>query len=509
MRTRIVLFSVFIIAITLFSPTHIYANRGKISILEELKVTMIDISDNSKEKPEIPDKWIRHNKMLTKMKNNFKSNIQDIAYRIGNNQHLEIDQNTPNTMKNFILEFMFTCIPQETHIPLEGVKYKEVKAAYSFQLHITLHDPHTNIIIGVYQVSSQYTSSDPLSAEEQAELASKLFSSPNMPKIDQVEEDIIRAADYRSAKISYVGSSIANGSNRGKIQIKNIAKRLVGEARNNPISSFILRCEKGKFLKTNSKEIRFEGNEYFHHNNLEIEFDYQNYNCNDYENEKEFDRFTLIQESRFNANIPQKVVQTEEIPFSCGGYDVYAHYYCEGFAEAEVVWRNVNIVIPNDKSEIKLIDASTFEEDDNPKVGIPYGVIIPNYGKEYFFSECESETETPEVIKMNSLAGGISFLDTSEDALNSFSIEMTPETPNTIKVVLQFDMYVGETRENSQQMTVGTDSEYPGGTEFYWPKIDDVITKKLQAGEYAQQVLTNQGGGKLTITFKPISLVTH
>jgi hypothetical protein len=207
------------------------------------------------------------------------------------------------------------------------------------------------------------------------------------------------------------------------------------------------------------------------------------------------------------CNCPQKgethnFTYTKDIKMSTG-YDVYAHYYCDGFADAEVVWKDVKIVIPNDYSKIKTIDASAFEEDENISVAAPYAVNIPGYGKEYYFSECADANETPKELKMASMQGGVCFIDKSEDALNSLSVEMTPEHPNQIRLVLQFDMYIGESRENSMQMTVGTDSEFEGGTEFFWSKIDDDIIKKLRAGDEAQKVLTNSGGCKLTITFKP------
>ena len=208
------------------------------------------------------------------------------------------------------------------------------------------------------------------------------------------------------------------------------------------------------------------------------------------------------------CNCPQKgetqnYTYTHDIKMATT-YDVYAHYYCNSFADAEVVWKGVKIVIPDDKTKIQVIDAAKVENDEYPNIAAPYAVNIPGYGKEYYFSECTDPTETPTVIRMKSLIeGGYCFLETAEDALNSLSIEMTPEHPNVVRLVLQFDMFVGESRENSQQMTVGTDSQFESGTEFYWSKLDDDIIKKLQKGEYAQKTLTNSGGCKLTITFKP------
>jgi hypothetical protein len=488
----------FIFILFFIVPIVSFANRGKIKIDNTLVVKKVENLNSS----DVPDKFVRLNQLLTKMQHDFPSYIQDIAYKIGNNANLEIDQNVTESMKNFDLVFTFSCIPDETSEPLTDGPYAGTAAEYAFFLHIELIDPYTNRIVGSYSIEQVYHSNTLLSGNEQANYAIKLFSDDNMPTIDKMEADITRMATYNKASIIYNGNNRADGETKGEIRVSNIVKRLIGEAPNNSISAFELRCKKGKFIQTNSKKVRFEGNEYFHKYDLSIPFVYQTYNCNDYE-DNESDEFTLVQIARFNEKIEEKIVHVENIRFNCSSYNVYAHYYCNGFADAQVVWENVQINIPDDKSKINIIDASTFEDEDK-KIGIPYGVKIPGYGIEYYFSECANESETPKVEKMKSLIeGGICFLDTSDDALNNFSIETTPEHPNDIRVLLQFDMYIGESKENSQQMTVGTDSEFPGGTEFFWKNIDDDILKKLQAGEYAQKVLTNQGGCKLTITFKP------
>ncbi len=489
----------FIFILFFIFPILSFANRGKIKIDNTLVVRKVENLSSS----DVPDKFIRHNQLLTKMQQDFPSYIQDIVYKIGNNANLEIDQNVTESMKNFDLVFTFSSIPDETLEPLTDGPHAGTTAEYAFYLHIELLDPYTNRIVGSYSIEHVYHSNTLLSGNEQASYAIKLFSDDNMPTIDKLEADIIRMAVYNKATITYTGNNNADGETKGEIRVSNITKRIIGEAPKNPISAYELRCEKGKFLKTNSKKIRFEGNEYFHQYNLSIPFAYQTYNCNEYD-DNESDEFTLVQIARLNEKIEERIVHVEEIKFNCSSYNVYAHYYCNGFADAEVVWENVKIIIPDDKSKIQIVDATTFEDEEDNKIGVPYGVKIPGYGIEYYFSECSNPTETPQVVKMKSLIeDGFCYLDTAEDALNSFSIETTPEHPNDIRLVLQFDMYIGESKENSQQMTVGTDSEFPGGTEFFWKTIDDDILKKLQAGEYAQKVLTNQGGCKLTITFKP------
>lgn len=216
------------------------------------------------------------------------------------------------------------------------------------------------------------------------------------------------------------------------------------------------------------------------------------------------------------CNCPQKgetynYTYIQDINLSTG-YDIYAHYHSDYLADAKVVWRNVKIVIPDDRFNIKTYNSSDFKGSDDEifkqmkALEIPYALNIPGYGKEYFFSQCQDEYETPEEVSMKLLPpgdDGVCFIQKDWDALNSFSIEMTSEDPNVLKVNLQFDMFVGESREKSIQMTVGTDTEINGGTDFVWKKLDEDIVKKIQAGEYAQKVLTNNGGCTLTVTFQP------
>jgi hypothetical protein len=94
----------------LFLPEVCLANRGKIKIPEELKS---EKAPPDKMKAEVSDKWIRHNQMIDLVEAGYLSRIQDLAYKIGNNQNLEIDQDAANTMENFNLSASFHCIPDE------------------------------------------------------------------------------------------------------------------------------------------------------------------------------------------------------------------------------------------------------------------------------------------------------------------------------------------------------------------------------------------------------------
>ncbi|NCB07794.1 MAG: hypothetical protein EOM73_06490 [Bacteroidia bacterium] len=483
----------------LFLPGVSLANRGKIKILEKLET---EKAPPDKMKSEVPGKWERHNQMIDLVEAGYLSRIQDLAYKIGNNQNLEIDQDAANSMKNFILSASFHCIPDELPDGYKNEDRPGIMASYYFVYYFELSDPYTNEIIGMYKVDAKYTSATRLSANEQAELALKLLDDPGIPNIDQIEADIKAKADYTSAKIIYnQPGQVANGDNKGMITVSGIRNDVIGEAKSNPISGFELRCEKGKFTKTNSKKVRFEGNEYFHNGPNKISFEYETYRCSDYDDDKNHDKFTLVQISQLSGAIDEKVVQEQEFDFTCGGYDVYAHYYAEGFADVEVVWRNVQIVIPDDESDIAVLDANGDYEGEN--IPVPYAVNIPGYGKEIYYSWTENEYEIPEEIKMKSLVKNtVCWIDKTEDGLNSCSVEKIPG--GSIQLVLQFDLYIGEAVGEGEQITVGTDSEFPNAQTFPWLKMESSIIEKLKASQEVEKTLTNQSGGHLKIHFKPL-----
>jgi hypothetical protein len=123
----------YLIAILLFillKPDVSLANRGKIKILEKLYT---EKAPPDKMNSEVPDKWIRHNQMIDLVEAGYLSRIQDLAYKIGNNQNFEIDQDAANTMKNFILSASFHCIPDE--LP-DGVENENSRRIQGILLHV-------------------------------------------------------------------------------------------------------------------------------------------------------------------------------------------------------------------------------------------------------------------------------------------------------------------------------------------------------------------------------------
>ncbi len=473
----------------------VQANRVKVKIFPVLKTSPAELVGNE---TRLPDFWLQQNQALQKIKDEFSSRREEIAYKIGSNQNVEVVTDAAPTMINFELVFSLGCIP-DTEKDEDG---EIINSEFYYLLAIDVVDPHTKKIVKVYLLEDDFlVENGSLTPDEQVDLVMELLLSDQLPRVDKIEQDIRNEADYHDAKIRYdQNMQVANGENKGRITVSGIRETVIGEAKSNPISSFVLKAEKGIFLKTNRHEVRFEGNEYYYGDPNSISFDYQTYNCSEYDDDKTGDTFTLIQDGQFNGGI-EKQLTVIEIPFNCGFYDVYAHYSAPGFADAEVVWRNVQIVIQEDESEIPVLDADGDYEGEN--IPVPYAVQIPGYGKEIYYSWTESEYEIPEEINLKSFTNNtVCWIDKSEDGLNSCSIEKIPG--GNIQLVLQFDLYIGEEIGDGEQITVGTDSDYPNAYTFPWKQIDSEIIGKLKSGQEVQKILQNQGGAKLTISFKPI-----
>jgi hypothetical protein len=54
-----------------------------------------------------------NNQIIDLLKAGYLPRILDLAYIIGNNRNLEIDQNSVNTRMNFLLSAFYHCIPDE------------------------------------------------------------------------------------------------------------------------------------------------------------------------------------------------------------------------------------------------------------------------------------------------------------------------------------------------------------------------------------------------------------
>lgn len=489
-----------------------YANRVNVEILNRLRADGIDIEDLERRRQEYgyiaedddspTDQIQRYNDFMGIMRNEFSSRIPEIEYKIGSNANVKVTHDIPETIRNFVLDFGFYIFMDELKYGVTNEDYPGIQAVYNFMFYISLIDPHTNRIVGKYKVQGQWTSETHLSAEEMAEMALKLLEEDQMPKVDELEADIKRYADYHSATIKYSETDQqANGSNIGTVTVSNIQDILIGEAKNNTVCRFRLEAKRGKFTETGTHWVEFDGNEMYYGGD-KVSFEYLTYNCNDYETNKEQDEFTLKQISLM-AESYSNVVKTQIVDFTCEVlYDVYMNYYGQGFAEAEMVWRNVKIAFPDENNPVKIINPDTYDESEN--VEPPYSIKIPGYGLETYYSLCENEYDTPEIIKLRSPNGANVWLSTGEEALNYFSIESTPSSPQ-IHLEVGVDLYIEDTQMDLR-ISPETDDMVSGGLrDFKQMSLNSEVIENLSNGQNAIWEMTSAKGAKMKLEFKPIN----
>jgi hypothetical protein len=500
------------VSILMFSLiTSGFANRVNVSIMSRLRADGIDIEDLERRRQEYgyiaadddspADKIERYNAFMEIMRNEFVSRIPDIENKIGSNANVKVTHDVPETIKNFVLDFGFYIFMDELKYGVQNEDHPDIQAVYHYMFFISLIDPHTQQIVGMYKVHGKWTSTTHLSAEEMAEMALKLLEEDQMPKVEEIEADIKHYTDYHNATIKYSETDQqANGINIGTVTVSNIQDILIGEARNNTVCRFRLEAQKGKFTETGTHWVEFDGNEIYYGGD-KINFEYLTYNCSDFETNEDQDVFTLTQISLM-AETYKHVVKTQIVDFKCEVlYDVYMTYYGPNFAEAEMVWRNVKIAFPDENNPVKSINPDTYDESE--KVEPPYSVKIPGYGSETYYSMCQDDYDTPEIIKLYSPNGANIWLSTGEEALNYFSIESTPSSPQ-IHLEVGVDLYIEDTQMDLR-ISSETDEMVSGGLrDFKQVSLNLEIIENLSNGQAAQWEMTSAKGAKMKLEFKPI-----
>jgi len=209
-------------------------------------------------------------------------------------------------------------------------------------------------------------------------------------------------------------------------------------------------------------------------------------------------------------------------------YDIYATYTASGFAKAELVWRNATIMFPEDDEPIQFFDSRAFRASgnyenpmgtDGEPLKIPYTTIIPGIGKQTLYGWPESDTATPEVILVKSLArdktkGMVKFrVDLDEDALNSCNISQDNNGPIYLELSFDLNGMYDAGDELWQQVDVGTREDkvwnatrgnslngYPLAFKRYYFTNNEI--EKFKNGEAFEIFL--KGQATLKIEFKPL-----
>jgi len=460
-----------------------------------------------------------------------KNSYNEILTQLGENNDVRFVKEYNPTTTNFILRILFSVMIDEIPMDMNNENATLDDGSYIHGIYYTrvifkLEDPHTNTIVTMYPMyqhklkSNNYLSAEYLFNDFWVQFLHKALPRTNADALSKLIKEKIK---YQTASIKYKPvnneNPKADGKQEGYVKVK--IPYVVGEARQHSITKFILKCEKGTFITNNSKEIEFTGADYFfekYGGPKQIKVKYKAYNCKDYNKEERgFEDFTLIQKQYLHEETEQKVV-ANRVNFECKKkYNIYAYYNAPSFMKVGVVWRNSEIVFPDNDKDIQVFDVMAYQRaggqgeptgTDGEPLQLPYSMTFPMIGKQTFYGHPENEYETPRLLYAKTLGEIPEFrLNKKHDALNSCHIAST--NGGRIHLELSIDISAGSDGEYPEQFRIYCDNTLAHANLPAFPINFKVInfTKddidKFKKFEKVEKSVSNSGA-YLKVVFEPI-----
>lgn len=198
-------------------------------------------------------------------------------------------------------------------------------------------------------------------------------------------------------------------------------------------------------------------------------------------------------------------------------YNIYAYYNAPGFMKVGVVWRNSEIVFPDNDKDIQVFDVMAYQRaggqgeptgTDGEPLQLPYSMTLPMIGKQTFYGHPENEYETPRLLYAKTLGEIPEFrLNKKHDALNSCHIAST--NGGRIHLELSIDISAGSDGEYPEQFRIYCDNTLAHANLPAFPINFKVInfTKddidKFKKFEKVEKSVSNSGA-YLKVVFEPI-----
>ncbi len=533
-RTKII-YKSFLFFIFFLAGFSLFAQQAEIAVSSHIDVKLFSkkeiekyktISDNPRE-AEI----IRKEDAVKRMfRDQIKASFFEIVNRLGENQDVRFVKEYNPATTNFILHILFSIMIDEIPMDVvnEDVKLDDgsyVHGIYYMRVIFKLSDPHTNtIVIMAPNYKTKFKSNNYLSAEYLFNKFWLSFIKKAIPRsnADALSKLIKKRIVYKKAAVNYYPDNNekpkADGKQKGDVIVK--IPNVVGEARKNSITKFILRCEKGTFLETGTKEIEFTGADYYfgqHGGSNLFKTKYKAYRCKDFpKEERNFEKFTLIQKQYLNEKPEHQLIE-RSVSFGCEKrYDVYAYYHAPGFVKIGVVWRNATIRFPDEGQKPQVFDVMAYEKTggqgkpvgtDGKPLAIPYTMTLPMIGKQTFYGHPENKYETPQLLYAKSLGEIPAFqLNKKHNALNSCHLVSTNGGP--VHLELSIDVAAGSDGEYPEQFRIYCDNTlshmnlpaFP--TNFKVIRLNTEDIKHFKKYESVEKTISN-GRATLKVVFLP------
>ncbi len=523
----------------LFAGTVVFARQVEIAVssnveaekFSEDEIKKYGLSSGNPLEKEI----IRKENAVTEMfENKIKEKYYDILKKLGSNKDIRFVPDYDPATTNFILRISFSImvneIPMDVNVEGQTVDGEYIHGIYFIRVIFQLEDPHTNgriteIVDITPQQSSKYKHPEHVSAERLFNNYWNVFLTKAVPRAnaDAMSKIIKSFTVYNNVWVSYKAldneKPKADGKQKGYITIK--MPEISGEAKRNSITNFVLKCEKGTFLKTGTKEMEFSGADCFYENfggRRIFKTKYKTYDCKDYEKDDcNYDVFTVVQKETMQEQIDNIAVE-KKVNFQCERkYDVYAYYNAPGYVKAAVVWRDVTIRFPAEgqkpqelvySPEMENMNVDEIKGTDGKPLKIPFSMKMPGYGVRTMYGAPENEYSTPEILYVTSLMKDVPFtIDLSHGALNSCEIVKINNEP--VYLDLSFDLYMGNLPEALQNTVICWDPRVMKTTghtfaRYHFPTA--LITKEdienFKSFEKVEKTLSN-GQATLRVKFVP------
>jgi len=405
-----------------------------------------------------------------------ESTYDEIVTRLKSNGDIRFVKEYHPATTNFILRMSVTAFFEEKpEGDQDGQDHNT--GYYRIEVFFKLIDPHQNLIVYIPHYSMTITSNENLSERELFNRFWPGFLQNGIAKAQASE--LVR--HIKPQKITVSGNITFTPENGDKPkadghQISLVSVQFsgrsvgVGEAREHSITTYKLTCEKGTFVKTHSREIEFSGSDYVYDRyggKKHFEVKYKAYQCSNYnQEEKNYDKFNLIQIRRMNDETPVKITE-KKVDFECKQlYDVYAYYNAPGFVKVGLKWENTEVKFPEDDKKPAIInfadldmnkssEEELFDKKGNKiSLSIPFTLVYPGEKRTIYGGPGD---DPPNVLYVTSL-GGLGVFENFYVKLNNGlnRCEITRVNNGPVYLDFSFDLFggAGPVKQYYDQKTV-------------------------------------------------------
>jgi hypothetical protein len=513
-------FSIYLLLILLFLTAQpVWTQQAEVAVARTVKVSGTPSSEP----------------FLNQLKQRVEAVYDQIVTRLKSTEDVRFVKEYNPSTTNFILRMVFHAFFETTVVDVDE-NHDYLKGRFRIEVYFKLYDPHTNVLVAIKEYTMTINSDDGITEDEVLETFWEGFEQNGLKKVQGSELE-----KYIKPKISNINGKInfetKNGSKPkadGK-QISTVSVELsksirLGESKNNSILTFKLRCKKGLFLKTHSKEIKFTAADYLfegYGGKNTFQVDYQSFDCKKYSGDEKYkEQFDLSLVKVMNEET-ERPLAVKEVSFECTPhYDVHAYYNAPGFVKVAVEWKNAEVKFPKEGEKPMVINFADLDlqhstetelynkQGERIDLSIPFTLNYPGERRTVYGGPGD---DPPKVLYATSL-GGMNiynkFFVQLNDGLNRCELTRVNGGPIYLDFSIDLRCGMGPNKENYDQNVIdcwdpasvkkigGAMGQNPYPVDFGPILITEEDIAKFEENKPVEKTIQNKGA-TLKIEFKP------